>query len=180
MRTDITSISCQIAISADDQLVEECVRDLDNILLGLERAGLEDFELDKTSDFSMASNIGARNNMYATLLNGCYEVAIEFVVLRQSSQGENSAANGKRIAHSRQSSSDRQFQSMTLNAGCSELILHLFGKMRKLHDIVRDKVVMQRGKLRLWFLYASILYDDLSVPVVTNRNGALPPDFLLW
>lgn len=148
MGTDITSISCQVAISADDQLVEECVRDLDNILLGLERAGLEDFELDKTSDFSMTSNIGARNNMYATLLNGCYEAAIEFVVLRQSSQGEASASNGKRIAHSRQSSSDRQFQSMTLNAGCSDLILQLFGKMRKLHDIVKDKVVMQRGKLR--------------------------------
>lgn len=135
-----------LAISADDQLVEECVRDLDNILLGLGRAGLEDFELDKTSDFSMASNIGARNNMYATLLNGCYEAAIEFMVLRQSSQGEASASNSKRIAHSRQSSSDRQFQSLTLNAGCSDLILQLFGKMRKLHDIVKDKVVMQRGK----------------------------------
>ncbi|KAF8949078.1 hypothetical protein BGZ47_011306 [Haplosporangium gracile] len=134
------------AISADDQLVEECIRDLNNILSGLERAGLEDFELDKTSDFSMTSNIGARNNMYATLLNGCYEAAIEFVVLRQTPQGETSASSGKRIAHNRQNSSDRQFQAMTLNAGCSDLILHLFGKMRKLHDIVKDKVVMQRGK----------------------------------
>lgn len=151
--------------------MEECVRDLDNILLGLGRAGLEDFELDKTSDFSMASNIGARNNMYATLLNGCYEAAIEFMVLRQSSQGEASASNSKRIAHSRQSSSDRQFQSLTLNAGCSDLILQLFGKMRKLHDIVKDKVVMQRGKLRRWYLYAFILYDDPSVPVLTFRNG---------
>ncbi|KAF9096291.1 hypothetical protein BGX29_008636 [Mortierella sp. GBA35] len=134
------------AISADEHLVEECLRDLDHILLGLERAGLEDFELDKTSDFSMANNIGIRNNMYATLLNGCYEAAIEFVVLRQSSQGEAFASNGKRVAHSRQSSSDLKLQSMTLNDGCADLILHLFGKMRKLHDIVKEKVVMQRGK----------------------------------
>ncbi|KAF9130739.1 hypothetical protein BGW39_002740 [Mortierella sp. 14UC] len=134
------------AISADDQLVAECLQDLDNILLGLERAGLEDFELDKTSDFSMASNIGARNNMYATLLNGCYEAAIEFVVLRQSTQGEVFPLNGKRAAHSRESSSDRSSQPMTLNPGCSDLILQMFGKMRKLHDIVKEKVVMQRGK----------------------------------
>ncbi|KAG0380276.1 hypothetical protein BGX24_009287 [Mortierella sp. AD032] len=133
-------------ISVDDQLVEECLQDMNNILLGLERAGLEDFELDKTSDFSMVSNIGARNNMYATLLNGCYEAAIEFVVLRQASQGEVLPSNGKRAAHSRQSSSDRQVQAMTLNPGCSDVILHMFGKMRKLHDIVKEKVVMQRGK----------------------------------
>ncbi|KAF9913165.1 hypothetical protein EC991_003625 [Linnemannia zychae] len=134
------------AISADDQLVGECLQDLDNILLGLERAGLEDFELDKTSDFSMASNIGSRNNMYATLLNGCYEAAIEFVVLRQLPQGEMFPSNGKRAAHSRDNSSDRSFQTMALNPGCSDLILHMFGKMRKLHDIVKEKVVMQRGK----------------------------------
>ncbi|KAF9927728.1 hypothetical protein FBU30_002931 [Linnemannia zychae] len=134
-------------ITADDHLVEECFRDLNNILTGLERAGLEDFELDKTSDFSMASNIGSRNNMYATLLNGCYEAAIEFVVLRHSSQGDTLASNGKHVAYGQHNPSDHHFHTKTLlGPGCADLILHLFGKMRKLHEIVREKVVMQRGK----------------------------------
>ncbi|KAG0316095.1 hypothetical protein BGZ99_007051, partial [Dissophora globulifera] len=138
---------------ADEQSVSDCHRDLDRILLGLERAGLEDFELDKTSDFNMANNIGARNNMYATLLTGCYESAIEYVVLRQLSQGESSAASaasaashGKNVASQRRKTSDHVSSSTKLAEGSSELILQLFGKMRKLHDIVKEKVVTPRAK----------------------------------
>ncbi|KAF8935766.1 hypothetical protein BGZ58_004819, partial [Dissophora ornata] len=133
-------------IHADEHQVAECHRDMDRILLGLERAGLEDFELDKTSDFNMATNIGARNNMYATLLTGCYESAIEYMVLKQQSYVESSVAHGKSVASERRGTSDRDLYSAKMTPGSSELILHLFGKMRKLHDIVKEKVVMPRAK----------------------------------
>ncbi|KAI1319557.1 hypothetical protein EDD11_003827 [Mortierella claussenii] len=133
-------------IIADEQQVAESYRVLDMILLGLERAGLEDFELDKTSDFNMATNIGARNNMYATLLNGCYESALEYLILKQPLQTESSVLQGKRAASDRGSPSDHTQREVRMCEGSSEAILQLFGKMRKLHDIVKEKVVMPRGR----------------------------------
>ncbi|KAG0200521.1 hypothetical protein BGX28_006426 [Mortierella sp. GBA30] len=133
-------------ISADEHLVAKCHRDLDRIILGLERAGLEDFELDKTSDFSMATNIGARNNMYATLLTGCYESAIEYVVLKQQLQVESPAVHGKSTLNHRSRMSDYEQHTASLSPGSADLIMHLFGKMCKLHDIVKERLVMQRGK----------------------------------
>ncbi|KAF9968188.1 hypothetical protein BGZ70_006011 [Mortierella alpina] len=133
-------------ISVDEHQLAKCQRDLDAIVLGLERAGLEDFELDKTSDFNMATNIGARNNMYATLLTGCYEAAIEYVVLKQQLQVESSVAYGKSTVNQRSRIVDHHHHSPSLSSGSADIILHLFGKMRKLHDIVKERVVMQRGK----------------------------------
>ncbi|KAF9987587.1 hypothetical protein BGZ75_000366 [Mortierella antarctica] len=133
-------------ISADEYQLAKCQQDLDVIVLGLERAGLEDFELDKTSDFNMATNIGARNNMYATLLTGCYEAAIEYVVLKQQLQVESSVAYGKSPVNQRGRMTDHHHYPASLSAGSADIILHLFGKMRKLHDIVKERVVMQRGK----------------------------------
>ena len=112
---------------------------MERIVLGLERAGLEDFGLDNTSDFNMATSIGARNNMYASLLIGCYESAIEYTVLRQ--QSLETAPHGKAPASQR-----RHYTDVTLSRESSELVLELFGKMRKLHDIVREKVTMPRGE----------------------------------
>lgn len=40
----------------------------------LSKASLEDFELDKTSNFDMATHLGLRNNLYARLVLGAYEV----------------------------------------------------------------------------------------------------------
>ncbi|KAF9422171.1 hypothetical protein BGZ94_008642 [Podila epigama] len=130
-------------LAADPSQVEACYADMDKLLASLDRAGLEDFELDKSSDFHMGSNIGMRNNMYASLLIGCFESAIEYVVLTQQTQTAQSA-NGKGTAtsHRRCHSED----GVRLSAGSAELILHLFGKMRKLHDIVREKVVLPRGR----------------------------------
>ncbi|KAG0326016.1 hypothetical protein BG000_001552 [Podila horticola] len=82
------------AIGVDNDLVEDFQNDLYKLVLGLERTGLEDFELDKTSDFHMASNIGVRNNMYASLLIGCFESSIEYLVLRLQTQPDQSS-NGK-------------------------------------------------------------------------------------
>ncbi|OBZ87914.1 Fanconi anemia group I [Choanephora cucurbitarum] len=42
----------------------------------LSSARLEDFELDKTSSFDMATHIGLRNNLYAQLMLGIYEASV--------------------------------------------------------------------------------------------------------
>ncbi|KAG0242738.1 FANCI solenoid 4-domain-containing protein [Mortierella sp. GBAus27b] len=139
------SPTAQNAITADERQVAERHRDLDRILTGLEQASLEDFELDKTSDFNMGTNIGARNNMYATILTGCLESAIEYVVLKQQSHGEVSVVQGKSTAE-RQEASDSSSGTTRMSQGFSELILQLFGKMHKLHDIVKERVAMPRGK----------------------------------
>ncbi|XP_058854994.1 Fanconi anemia group I protein-like isoform X2 [Acipenser ruthenus] len=56
--------------------------DLENILDSLTRrmikSELEDFELDKSADFSLSSNVGVKNNIYAVLVMGVYEVLMEF------------------------------------------------------------------------------------------------------
>ncbi|KAF9387950.1 hypothetical protein BGX21_000433 [Mortierella sp. AD011] len=93
----------------------------------------------------MSSNIGARNNMYATLLTGCYESAIEYIVLRHQST-ELSSAHGKGVSSDMRGLADHNQHSTNMSEGSSELILHLFGKMCKLHEIVKEKVVTPRGK----------------------------------
>ncbi|GLD60229.1 Fanconi anemia group I protein [Lates japonicus] len=39
---------------------------------------LEDFELDKSAEFSLGSSVGVKNNIYAVLVMGVYEVLIEY------------------------------------------------------------------------------------------------------
>ncbi|KAF9186914.1 hypothetical protein BGZ51_001704 [Haplosporangium sp. Z 767] len=167
---------CVDDISADEYQVTDCLRDLDRIVLGLQQVGLEDFELDKTSDFNMATNIGARNNMYATLLSGCYEAAIEYVVLKQQPVTESSVALGKSKAHPQ----SHHQHSVALANGSAELILHLFGKMRKLHDIVKEKVVIKRGKKIGPLGEASVLglecVTRLMECVFAEQNEGASPD----
>ncbi|KAI9477713.1 MAG: FANCI solenoid 4-domain-containing protein [Benjaminiella poitrasii] len=45
----------------------------------LSKANLEDFELDKSANFDMATHIGLRNNQHANFLLGVYEIAMEYV-----------------------------------------------------------------------------------------------------
>ncbi|KAM9754129.1 Fanconi anemia group I protein isoform 1-T1 [Menidia menidia] len=45
---------------------------------------LEDFELDKSAEFSMGSSVGVKNNIYAVLVMGMYEVLIEYNFIKAS------------------------------------------------------------------------------------------------
>ncbi|XP_070764117.1 Fanconi anemia group I protein [Enoplosus armatus] len=42
------------------------------------KSELEDFELDKSAEFSMGSSVGVKNNIYAVLVMGVYEVLLEY------------------------------------------------------------------------------------------------------
>ncbi|XP_069767300.1 Fanconi anemia group I protein isoform X2 [Narcine bancroftii] len=50
---------------------------LDSITRRMIKSELEDFELDKSADFSLTSNVGIKNNIYAVLVMGIFEVLIE-------------------------------------------------------------------------------------------------------
>lgn len=107
----------------------------------------------------MATSIGARNNMYATILTGCLESAIEYVILKQKLHAEIATAQGKSVASERQETSDHSTQSARMSQGSSDLILHLFGKMRKLHDIVKEKITLPRGMRLAYGLDCCISLD---------------------
>ncbi|KAK1158085.1 Fanconi anemia group I protein-like isoform X1 [Acipenser oxyrinchus oxyrinchus] len=66
----------------EEEEEEGIQEDLENILDSLSRrmikSELEDFELDKSADFSLSSNVGVKNNIYAVLVMGMYEVLMEF------------------------------------------------------------------------------------------------------
>uniref|UniRef100_A0A3B4V0H7 FA complementation group I n=1 Tax=Seriola dumerili TaxID=41447 RepID=A0A3B4V0H7_SERDU len=42
------------------------------------KSEMEDFELDKSAEFSMGSSVGLKNNIYAVLVMGVYEVLMEY------------------------------------------------------------------------------------------------------
>ncbi|GAN03661.1 Fanconi anemia group I protein [Mucor ambiguus] len=70
---DVTSVTAEAMSKCRDTLLSFINR--------LSKASLEDFELDKTANFDMATHAGLRNNQYATLLLGVYEVSLEHVFL---------------------------------------------------------------------------------------------------
>ncbi|XP_067411776.1 Fanconi anemia group I protein [Emydura macquarii macquarii] len=51
---------------------------LDSVTRRMIKSELEDFELDKSADFSLSSGVGVKNNIYAILVMGVCEVLIEY------------------------------------------------------------------------------------------------------
>lgn len=69
--TSVTNVS---AVTTDT--IQKLKANMKSFVLRLSRATLEDFELDKTASFDMATHIGLRNTQYVTLVVGCYEVIL--------------------------------------------------------------------------------------------------------
>ncbi|CAC5388853.1 FANCI [Mytilus coruscus] len=78
---------------------------------------MEDFELDKSADFSPTNSVGVKNKLFAILVMGTYEVLIEYIFRT----GQNS------------------------DTSCGE-ILQLFGNYTKLYDILKEKSNQTGGK----------------------------------
>ncbi|KAM9375874.1 Fanconi anemia group I protein [Pholidichthys leucotaenia] len=51
---------------------------LDSMTRRMIKSELEDFELDKSAEFSLGSGVGVKNNIYAVLVIGVYEVLMEY------------------------------------------------------------------------------------------------------
>uniref|UniRef100_A0A669ET32 FA complementation group I n=1 Tax=Oreochromis niloticus TaxID=8128 RepID=A0A669ET32_ORENI len=71
---------------------------------------LEDFELDKSAEFSMGSSVGVKNNIYAVLVMGVYEVLMEY-----------------------------NFIKANYSKRCFEEIIELFSRYQKLSEILKEK-----------------------------------------
>ncbi|KAK7891742.1 hypothetical protein WMY93_023705 [Mugilogobius chulae] len=56
----------------------ELVTVLESMTRRMIKSELEDFELDKSAEFSMGSSVGVKNNIYAVLVMGVYEILIEY------------------------------------------------------------------------------------------------------
>ncbi|XP_078283323.1 Fanconi anemia group I protein [Rhinoraja longicauda] len=62
----------------EDSFQRDLEEQLDSITRRMIKSELEDFELDKSADFSLTSNVGIKNNIYAVLVMGVFEVLIEY------------------------------------------------------------------------------------------------------
>ncbi|XP_028264400.1 Fanconi anemia group I protein isoform X2 [Parambassis ranga] len=71
---------------------------------------LEDFELDKSAEFSMGSSVGVKNNIYAVLVMGLYEILIEY-----------------------------NFVKANYSKSSFEELIELFSRYHKLSDILKEK-----------------------------------------
>ncbi|XP_076434906.1 Fanconi anemia group I protein-like [Babylonia areolata] len=90
---------------------------LNSLTTRILQADMEDFELDKAADFSTANSVGVRNNIFAILLLGVYEVLME-----------------------------HNFLAGDYSARSSEQVVELFGKYKALSDVLRDKASGGGGK----------------------------------
>uniref|UniRef100_A0A3Q4MBU3 FA complementation group I n=1 Tax=Neolamprologus brichardi TaxID=32507 RepID=A0A3Q4MBU3_NEOBR len=107
--------------SDGDEEEEEGYRsDLHAILESMTRrmmkCELEDFELDKSAEFSMGSSVGVKNNIYAVLVMGVYEVLMEY-----------------------------NFIKANYSKRCFEEIIELFSRYHKLSEILKEKSGKGRG-----------------------------------
>ncbi|XP_020786733.1 Fanconi anemia group I protein [Boleophthalmus pectinirostris] len=83
---------------------------LESLTRRMIKSELEDFELDKSAEFSMGSSVGVKNNIYAVLVMGVYEVLIEY-----------------------------NFNKANYNKECFEGIIELFNRYHKIAEILKEK-----------------------------------------
>ncbi|MEQ2266641.1 hypothetical protein XENORESO_013565 [Xenotaenia resolanae] len=107
--------------SDDDEEEEEGYKsELQTILESMTRrmikCELEDFELDKSAEFSLGSSVGVKNNIYAVLVMGLHEVLMEY-----------------------------NFIKANYNKTRFEELLELFHRHHKLSEILKEKSGKGRG-----------------------------------
>ncbi|XP_071384510.1 Fanconi anemia group I protein [Centroberyx affinis] len=83
---------------------------LESITRRMIKCELEDFELDKSAEFSMGSSVGVKNNIYAVLVMGVYEVLIEY-----------------------------KYITANYSKSCFEELMELFNGYHKLAEILKEK-----------------------------------------
>uniref|UniRef100_A0A3Q3RCC6 FA complementation group I n=1 Tax=Monopterus albus TaxID=43700 RepID=A0A3Q3RCC6_MONAL len=108
------SANCNADNSDDEEEEEGYQSELQTILESMTRriikSELEDFELDKSAEFSVGSSVGVRNNIFAVLVIGVYEVLMEY-----------------------------NFMKANYSKSRFEELLELFNHYHKLSEILREK-----------------------------------------
>ncbi|XP_041370521.1 Fanconi anemia group I protein-like [Gigantopelta aegis] len=105
----------------DEDEVVHILSELEDLLKSLSKrmatCDMEDFELDKSADFSLANSVGIKNNIYAILVLGTYETLMEYM-----------------------------FVSGQFSLAGSEQILNLYDNYHKLSNVIREKNNTAAGK----------------------------------
>ncbi|XP_029909717.1 Fanconi anemia group I protein [Myripristis murdjan] len=141
--------------SDDDQDEEEegYQSELQTILESMTRrmikSELEDFELDKSAEFSLGSSVGVKNNIYAVLVMGVYEVLIEY-----------------------------NFMKGNYSKSRFEELMELFNRYHKLADILKEKsgkgrVLSKTPRSLLTMGFVSTLLTMLFRDSTLSREEAL-------
>uniref|UniRef100_A0A8C4QFB0 FA complementation group I n=1 Tax=Eptatretus burgeri TaxID=7764 RepID=A0A8C4QFB0_EPTBU len=94
-----------------DNVLRELQELLDSVSVRMVKSELEDFELDKSADFSLSISIGVKNNIYAVLVLGVYEVLLEY-----------------------------NFTGPDISIQQSEQVLGLFKRYQELAELLKEKV----------------------------------------
>ncbi|MEQ2306793.1 hypothetical protein AMECASPLE_011897 [Ameca splendens] len=107
--------------SDDDEEEEEGYKSelqtiLESVTRRMIKCELEDFELDKSAEFSLGSSVGVKNNIYAVLVMGLHEVLMEY-----------------------------NFIKANYNKTRFEELLGLFHRHHKLSEILKEKSGKGRG-----------------------------------
>ncbi|XP_077992604.1 Fanconi anemia group I protein-like [Glandiceps talaboti] len=90
---------------------------LESVTRRMVKSEMEDFELDKSADFSLGSGVGIKNNIFAILVMGIYEVLMEY-----------------------------NFTGADFSPSSSEEVLNLFHNYHKLSEILKEKSNTAAGK----------------------------------
>ncbi|CAO3673883.1 unnamed protein product [Umbelopsis ramanniana] len=112
---------------------------IDSLCFRLCKADPEDFELDKSSNYDMVTNVGMRNNCRAQLLLGTYEACMEHLIQTYSDGNEN-----------------------------AESIAKLFNKFKILHGILKEKSTNERGRKSALSMSESSILTLPGITMISN------------
>ncbi|KAG7267577.1 hypothetical protein CRUP_005997 [Coryphaenoides rupestris] len=139
----------------------ELIGILESVTRRLVKSELEDFELDKSAEFSSTSSVGVKNTIYAVLVMGVYEVLLEYTFIKA-----NYSKSGL------------------------EDVLQLFQRYQKLAEILKEKSGRGRGSAKpprslLSMGFVSTLLTTLFRDSTLSREAGLSvlrssPDFLRY
>uniref|UniRef100_A0A668AJ14 FA complementation group I n=1 Tax=Myripristis murdjan TaxID=586833 RepID=A0A668AJ14_9TELE len=159
----VLCLHCSSYASVDDDQDEEeegYQSELQTILESMTRrmikSELEDFELDKSAEFSLGSSVGVKNNIYAVLVMGVYEVLIEY-----------------------------NFMKGNYSKSRFEELMELFNRYHKLADILKEKsgkgrvlsktprslLTMGFVSTLLTMLFSVLMWRYTNIPSVVEEAG---------
>jgi len=105
----------------EDEALSHLLDDIEDAITSLTKrmikADMEDFELDKSADFSLTTSVGMKNSIFAQLVSGVYEVLMEYSFMT----GKNSVESCERV-------------------------LQLYEKLEKVLEVIKDKTTSGAGK----------------------------------
>ncbi|KAK1887817.1 Fanconi anemia group I protein like [Dissostichus eleginoides] len=106
----ITALGDQVFLQEPLAHLLSCTTILESMTRRMIKSELEDFELDKSAEFSIGSSVGVKNSIYAVLVMGVYEILMEF-----------------------------NFIKANYSKNCFEELMELFNRYHKLSEILKEK-----------------------------------------